>query len=186
MKNKYKYTLKGFIGHFWVVTKHRFKVFCLCVRVGIPWQGLVHDLSKYSPEEFLEGVKYFDGKKSPISNCKNDIGYSKAWLHHKGRNKHHIEYWYDYASYIEVPNIPYKYFLEMVCDNFAAGMAYQGKNWTKEYQLTYWNKTKDKMKFPDGMKELLTRIYTDVSIYGINEVLTKKNLKKLYDEYMVD
>ncbi len=181
---KYKYTFKGFIGHFSLINRHRFKVFLLCCKVGIPIRGLLHDLSKYSPTEFLEGVKYFDGGRSPITRCKEDIGYSKAWLHHKGRNKHHLEYWYDYSTRVEVPNIPYKYFLELVCDTFAAGMIYQGKKWTKEYQLTYWNRTKDTVICSNDMKKLLTRIYTDVSIYGLDEVLNKKNLHKLYNKYI--
>ena len=48
--------LKNIIGHFMVVTKHRWVVFKLCCKVGQPWRGLVHDLSKYSPTEFWEGV----------------------------------------------------------------------------------------------------------------------------------
>ena len=89
---EYKITLKRFFKHLHTVNTHRFKVFLLCCRVGIPIQGLLHDLSKYSPEEFWESVKYYEGTHSPIHNCKKENGYSKAWLHHKGRNKHHYEY----------------------------------------------------------------------------------------------
>ncbi len=183
-KKVYKYTLKGFVGHFVVVNKHRFKVFCLCARVSIFWRGLVHDLSKYSPTEFLEGVKYFDGGKSPITNCKEVEGYSKAWLHHKGRNKHHLEYWYDYAAPNMTPDMPFKYFLELVCDNLAAGMIYQGRKWTKEYQLSYWNKTKDKVICSSNMRKLITRVFTDVSVLGLDAVLENDYLRKLYNEYM--
>ncbi len=179
----YGYSLKKFFRHFNVVNRHRFKVFCLCLRVGIPWRGFVHDLSKYSPTEFLESVKYFTGGKSPITNCKNEKGYSKAWLHHKGRNKHHLEYWYDYDAPNNTPDMPLKYFMEFVCDNFAAGMIYQGKKWTKEYQLTYWNKTKDRIKCSDRMKKLITKVFTDVSNNGL-DILTRKNLKTLYYEYI--
>ncbi len=72
----------------------------------------------------------------------------------------------------------------MICDSLAAGQTYQGKNWTKEYQLSYWNKTKEKAKMNENMKILLEKIYTDISIEGINKVLKRKKLKKLYDEYM--
>ena len=119
--------IKKFFGHLHTVNTHRFRVFKLCCRVGIPFQGLVHDLSKYSPVEFFEGVKYYQGNYSPIRKCKQENGYSRAWLHHKGRNKHHYEYWYDYAASVETPIIPFKYFLEMVCDSLAAGMTYQGE-----------------------------------------------------------
>lgn len=92
-----KVKISNIIKHFNLVNKHRFIVFKLCLKAGIPFRGLVHDLSKYSFTEFFESAKYFTGNCSPIKICKKDIGYSKAWLHHKGRNKHHHEYWYDYS-----------------------------------------------------------------------------------------
>lgn len=183
-KEEYKITVSKFFGHLHVVNKHRFKVFCLCVRAGIPWRGLVHDLSKYSFVEFLEGARYFSKDFSPILTCKKVNGYSEAWLHHKGRNKHHYEYWYDYATIEPTPVIPYKYFVEMVCDALAAGMTYKGKNWTKEYQLNYWMKVRETAKINPKMDFLLTKVYTDVSNFGVNKVITKKNLEKLYKKYV--
>ena len=182
-KRVYKYSIKNFFGHLHTVNQHRFKVFCLCCKVGIPLQGLLHDLSKYSPIEFWEGVKYYQGDYSPIRNCKHETGYSKAWLHHKGRNRHHYEYWFDYAAPTVTPIIPFKYFLEMMCDNFAAGMTYQGKNWTKEYQLSYWKRVKGKAKMHPVMFELVERVYTEVSKKGLDKVLKRKYLEKLYKEY---
>lgn len=176
--------LKKFFKHLHTVNKHRFLVFKLCIKAGIPWRGFVHDLSKYSPTEFFESVKYYAGDRSPIMLAKLDIGYSKAWLHHKGRNKHHYEYWYDYSLSKPEVVMPLKYFKEMVCDNLAAGITYQGKNWSKEYQLSYWNKVKDNARMDERLKKLLTKIYTDISIYGINKVLNKKNLNTLYKESM--
>ncbi len=183
-KPVYKITLKNVCKHIILVSKHRFKVFSLCVKAGEPWRGFVHDLSKFTPTEFFESVRYYSGNRSPISNCKMVNGYSQAWLHHKGRNKHHYEYWYDYVAPVKAPVMPYKYFVEMVCDNMSAGMTYQGKKWTKEYQLSYWMKTKDKAKMNPKMKRLLTRVYTDISVYGVDPVINKKNLKKLYKEYI--
>ena len=183
-KKKYRYTLRGFFGHLHTVNAHRFRVFCLCCRVGIPWQGLVHDLSKYSFEEFWEGVKYFQGDYSPIKNCKKDIGYSRAWLHHKGRNKHHYEYWYDYAIDNPTPVMPFKYFLELICDTLAAGITYQGKNWTQQYQLSYWNKVRDVARMDERLKSLLDDIYKEISEKGLKVVLRKKHLKELYDKYI--
>ncbi len=179
-----KLTIKKIFGHLGVVNRHRFKVLCFCIKVGIPWQGLTHDLSKYGPTEFIETARYFDkGKFSPIRGCKQDKGYSNAWIHHKNHNKHHYEYWYDYDAPIESPIMPFKYFLEHICDSLAAGKTYQGENWTKEYQLSYWNRVKDKAHIHPKMKELITKVFTDVSNEGIDIVLNKKRLKKLYDEY---
>lgn len=84
------------IGHLKTINKHRHAVIRNCFRAGIPLQGLRHDLSKYAPVEFLNGAKYYDGSRSPNELERNDKGYSEAWLHHKGRNKHHFEYWTDY------------------------------------------------------------------------------------------
>jgi hypothetical protein len=71
---------------------------------------------------------------------------------------------------------------EMICDQLAAGIVYQGKNWTKEYQLSYWNKYKDLFQLNNNLKEFITRILTDVAQNGINKTIKKKNLKKCYDE----
>ncbi|MCD8119452.1 MAG: DUF5662 family protein [Lachnospiraceae bacterium] len=82
--------LKTINHHKWLVMKH-------CFAIGLYRQGLLHDLSKYSPVEFLPGAKYYQGgKRSPNNAEREDRGYSQAWLHHKGRNKHHMEYWIDY------------------------------------------------------------------------------------------
>lgn len=43
----------------------------------------------------MNSVKYYTGHHSPIAECRRQNGYSNAWIHHKNRNKHHIEYWYD-------------------------------------------------------------------------------------------
>lgn len=112
--------LRNFFGHLNTVNKHRFLVFKLSIKAGIPLRGFLHDLSKYSPQEFFEGVKYFNDNVSPIKICKKEKGYSKAWLHHKGRNKHHFEYWYDFNTPDKTPIIPYKYTVELICDNIAA------------------------------------------------------------------
>ena len=180
---EYKITVSKFFKHLHLVNRHRFKVFCLCLKAGEPWRGLVHDLSKYGAEEFWEGVKYFEGSYSPIKNCKLENGYSKAWIHHIGRNKHHYEYWYDYNAEIPAPIMPYKYFVEMVCDSLAAGMIYQGKDWDQEYQMHYWLRVREKARIHPKMDKLLTKVYTDVAKKGIDVVLKKEYLSDLYRRY---
>lgn len=92
---KYKNYIINTFRHFKKVCTHKHWVFYYCCKVGIPFQGLVHDLSKFSPTEFWESVKYYQGTSSPIDACKKENGWSAAWMHHKGRNKHHYEYWQD-------------------------------------------------------------------------------------------
>ena len=143
----------------------------------------MHDLSKYSPTEFFESVRYYQGNRSPIMAAKEDKGYSEAWLHHKGRNKHHTEYWIDLNSPQKAPIMPYKYVAEMLCDKLAAGIIYQGKNWTKSYQLNYWEQEREKILVNAQIKDLVTDFLTQVSVEGIDKVLTKKNVKELYKKY---
>ncbi len=171
------------VKHFCTVTKHRLIVFYLCSRCGLFWRGLVHDLSKYSPIEFFEGVKYYQGVKSPIALCKKINGYSKAWLNHTGRNKHHHEYWYDYYTPDKTPVIPYKYVVEMICDNLAAGIVYNGKNWKRDTQYNYWLERKDKIFINEKVNEMLLAVFKQVSKDGIKKTITRTNLKKQYIKY---
>ena len=175
--------LKNIVGHFKVITKHKWLVFKLCCKVGEPWRGLTHDLSKYSPTEFWEGVKYFNGGHSPILDCKKDKGYSEAWLHHRARNKHHFDYWVDLSAPDKTPIIPYKYVAEAICDKIASGMTYMGDKWTQEYELQYWLYERDKTLVNDQVEQVVTETLRLVSELGINKGLTKKNIKKLYDKY---
>ena len=115
--------------HFKTITTHRILVMQGCFRMGLYWQGLIHDLSKYSLTEFKTGVEYYQGNKSPNAAEREDKGYSEAWLHHKGRNKHHLEYWIDYAadgSGMCGMKMPIQYVIEMFCDRVAASKTYRG------------------------------------------------------------
>ena len=112
-----------------------------------------------------------------------EAGYSEAWLHHFGRNKHHYEYWYDSDTYDKTPVIPYPYVVEMICDQLAAGMIYQGKKWTKEFQLEYWLNKRETALINPKIDLVLTKVFTDVSKHGVDKVLDKENLRKIYDRY---
>jgi hypothetical protein len=113
-----------------------------CFKVGLIKQGLLHDLSKYSPSEFIVGAKYYQGKRSPNNAEREAIGYSSAWLHHKGRNKHHYEYWMDYSAHVPggiIPaKMPEKYVVEMFIDRVAASKNYNKGNYTDDMPLKYY------------------------------------------------
>ena len=129
-----------FWGHLRTVMRHRHKVIAHCAKAGILWQGLRHDLSKFSPTEFWQGVRYFDGTHSPTEDERRREGYSLAWMHHKGRNRHHWEYWIDYSieegRYVAMP-MPRRYLAEMLCDRIAASKIYNGKKYTDGAPLDY-------------------------------------------------
>ena len=117
------------LSHLRTVQHHRFLVLRHCWRVGLYWQGLTHDLSKFNPVEFSAGAKYYQGNRSPNEIERREKGYSAAWLHHKGRNKHHLEYWIDYAadgSGMCGMKMPIQYVIEMFCDRVAASKTYLG------------------------------------------------------------
>lgn len=172
--------MRKFFSHIKTVLKHKWVVLKLAIKAGIPWQGITHDLSKFSITELKESVKYYNGKRSPLALAKEENGYSLAWLHHVGRNKHHYQYWYDYEAPNPTPKIPYKYVVEMICDSLAAGIIYRGKEWTKEYQLSYWNRTKERARIAAELRNMLDEVYSLVAQDGIDSVVNKKRLREIY------
>lgn len=131
----------NFFEHLHTINKHRRLVRKYCFKLGLYWQGLTHDLSKYSPVEFGVGVKFYQGTCSPNAAERKAKGYSEAWMHHKGRNKHHYEYWTDYSietgNMYEPVKMPAKYFCESICDRIAASKVYKGKDYTDGESLAY-------------------------------------------------
>lgn len=144
--------------HFKTITHHRWLVRQGCFQVGLYWQGLVHDLSKYSATEFRAGARYYQGVRSPNAAEREDKGYSEAWMHHKGRNRHHYEYWSDMnmtSRVYEPVAMPRKYLVEQVMDRRAACMVYQGKNYTPGSALTYFMKSRERqLMYPQNSREL--------------------------------
>ena len=120
--------------HFRTITSHKLLVMRYCFRIGLFRQGLAHDLSKYSWTEFSKGCRYWQGNRSPNNAEREDTGVSLAWLHHKGRNKHHFEYWIDYGigcdTVIQGVPVPRNYVAEMVMDRISASRVYLGKAYT--------------------------------------------------------
>lgn len=132
------------IQHLSTINHHKWLVMKGCFRVGLYKQGLLHDLSKYSPTEFLVGCKYYQGSRSPNNAEREATGYSRAWLHHKGRNKHHYEYWIDYSvdpgEGIIGQKMPVKYVIEMFMDRIAASKTYQGEAYDQTHPLQYYER----------------------------------------------
>lgn len=167
----------SFFKHLHTVNRHRRAVRKLCFKAGLIWQGLTHDLSKYSRAEFFAGVKYYQGFRSPQAKEREVLGYSAAWLHHKGRNKHHFEYWTDFADgkkvYIEMPA---KYFAEMVCDRIAASKIYLKNDYTNSSPLEYFETHTDIQGMNAKTAELLRHFLTLLKNKGEDEMF--KELKK--------
>ncbi|MDY4692895.1 MAG: DUF5662 family protein [Blautia sp.] len=176
--------------HFKTITRHKAWVMYYCFRVGLYRQGLLHDLSKYSPSEFWVGCKYYQGNRSPNNAEREDTGISSAWLHHKGRNKHHYEYWIDYVPgdkhVIAGVPMPRKYIAEMVMDRISASRVYLGDAYNNTEPLKYFMKSKEKLWFlhPKTKRDLeaLLRILNDhgedVMLSYVKNVYLKGGRKK--------
>ena len=149
------------IAHFKTITRHRHLVRSYCFQVGLYAQGLTHDLSKYAPVEFWRGAKYYQGTRSPNDAERKATGRSIAWLHHKGRNRHHFEYWIDYCVaedgrvYMGGNKMPIRYVAEMFCDRVAASRIYLGDRYTDASPFEYFDKARDHvMLHPESFAEL--------------------------------
>lgn len=166
-----KKLLHNFNGHLHTVNAHRRLVRKYCFKLGIYMQGLMHDLSKYSPSEFIPGVKYYqDGHRSPNNAQREDEGVSKAWLHHKGRNKHHFEYWIDYdvdgsRTVLAGMKMPVKYVAEMFCDRIAASRIYNKEKYKDSDPLDYYIK---------GLGHYIMHPETDALLHKLLQMLADK------------
>ena len=158
--------------HLKTITYHKWLVLQGCFRVGLYWQGITHDLSKYMPTEFMIGIRYFQGNRSPNAAEREDKGYSEAWMHHKGRNRHHYEYWTDlsYKTHqYEAVEMPRKYFVEMIMDRRAACLVYQGKNYRDDSALIYFDRSKEKSLMHPGTRRQLSYVLTMLAEQGEEE-----------------
>ena len=139
-----KLTFKNIIKHWKKIRLHRKWVRHYCFLAGIPWRGITHDLSKYSPTEFFESARYYVGTSSPIDAAKKDKGYSAAWLHHKGRNRHHWAYWSDeFSKGTIIYPMPKNDFVELICDFLGAAHAYSEHGFSYYNELKWWRKDRE-------------------------------------------
>ena len=156
--------------HFKTITTHKMWVMRYCFKIGLYWQGLTHDLSKYSPTEFLVGMKYYQGDRSPNNAEREDTGMSKSWMHHKGRNKHHFEYWIDYdvdgnSTILAGMKMPVKYVAEMFCDRVAASRIYNKDKYKDSDPLDYYIK---------GLGHYIMHPETDELLHNLLKMLADK------------
>lgn len=159
-------------GHLKTITQHKVAVMILCFRCGLYKQGILHDLSKYTPIEFFSGVKYFQGNRSPIDYEKEVNGYSLGWLHHKGRNKHHWEYWLDNAKGgIKPIEMPICYVVEMYCDRTAASRTYMKDKYCDGSALDYFIQGYHNVVMHENTKKLLQHILQYQKDYGTHNTI---------------
>lgn len=177
--------VSNIIKHFKTICKHKYYVGKYCFMAGIPLRGIKHDLSKFSPIEFFESAKHYQGNRSPVDACKEINGYSKAWLHHKGRNSHHYEYYVDNLDHGgQGIQMPFKDACELICDYLGAGRAYMGKDFSFTAEYNWWlKKQKSSLVIHPQTKAFIEKVLFYLRVYNNpRETLNKNNLKKVYKE----
>ena len=176
-----KIKIHNILAHAKKIMVHRRWVRRHCFKAGLCWQGFTHDLSKYSPVEFWESVKYFQGTSSPIIACKKDKGYSMGWFHHRGRNRHHWEYWVDDLDEGMIPKLmPEKYAVEMFCDFLAAGKAYMGESYSREAEFDWWKQKRKKYVMHPAVMDFIDTCFANYMAFGENYALDKDRLHRVY------
>ena len=165
----------NFFGHLGTILNHKRLVRHYLFRAGLYKQGIMHDWSKYTPVEFFAGVKYYeDGKKSPNFKEKKEKGDSSSWLHHKGRNKHHYEYWIDLTlkadDGLKGMPMPDRYIIEMFCDRIAASKNYNRETYDDTFPLRYYEKNKSHYTMHPHTKELLEKLLHILADHGEDAV----------------
>lgn len=157
------------LAHLHTINHHKWLVLRHCFAVGLYRQGLLHDLSKYSPAEFWVGARYYQGNRSPNDAERQARGCSTAWLHHKGRNKHHLEYWIDYVPGgrgMGGMKMPVRYVVEMVCDRMAASKTYLKDAYTDRAPYDYYMHARDHYILHPETRALLERLLTKLKDEG--------------------
>ena len=150
------------IQHLKTINHHKKLVMQGCFRLGLYWQGLTHDLSKYTWPELRIGIRYYRDDQSPHNGEREKYGYSTAWLHHKGRNKHHAEYWIDYTAdtdpqgrHVAGMKMPVRYVVEMFVDRISASKNYRKEKYKDTDPLEYYEKRKHYMVVHDQTRRQL-------------------------------
>lgn len=174
------------LGHLKTISHHKYLVMKHCFRIGLYRQGLMHDLSKYSPVEFFVSAKYYQGNRSPNEIERIERGYSSAWLHHKGRNRHHLEYWIDYSPEgdhrMSGMEMPARFVAEMVCDRIAASKTYRKELYLPSDPYDYYMRSRDHYILHPNTRALLEQLLIMLKdegeertfAYIKNEVVKKK------------
>ena len=168
-------TLRSATKHFRTITKHKIEVSKLCFKIGLVKQGFTHDLSKYSPTEFLMGARFYQGYRSPNAAEREFRGYTEAWLHHKGRNKHHFEYWLDLSDdpgmRLKPAPMPTRFVLEMLCDRIAASKTYKGAEYSDADPLAYYERSKGHVIMHPETRALLEKLLVTLAEEGEQAVI---------------
>ena len=184
-ENKYEITLNKILLHLKTILIHKYWVFKYCNKAGITWRGIKHDISKFSPSEFIPNIKYVKQGISPIDVQRQEIGYAMSWFHHKGHNSHHWVYWTDrFDEGYYTTRMPLDDAIECICDLIGASHAYNGKNYNTRVLLNYWNNNiKNKEIIHPDTRDFIDTIFKEIHYWAREDgIINYKHLKKTYND----
>jgi len=152
--------MKRYLAYLKYVLRHKWYVAKFCFRYRLFWRGIMHDMSKFRPSEFIPYAKYFytkEGKISHNATPEEQENFDTAWLLHQKRNDHHWQYWIcpqDDGGYKAIqPKDPCT-IIEMVCDWQGASMAQSGKDNVEKW----YEKNEEKIILHEEAKDFLELI----------------------------
>jgi len=120
------------------IIEHKKNVGIECLKMGMFFHAITHDLSKFRPSEFIPYAKFFYAKSRTTNYKKSDeddLNFLEGWNHHQKRNKHHWNYWVSVTRKDEIIALPMpmKYVRQMIAD--WRGMSRKfGGTWEKYYR----------------------------------------------------
>jgi hypothetical protein len=177
-EGQWSLAVDSFMRRYWsylkYVLRHKWFVGVECFKEGLYWQGLVHDMSKFSHYEFIPYAKHFYNKDGSKKDVRNETGFHDpnntgdeifdfAWLLHQKRNKHHWQFWIlpkDDGD-IRILEMPTNYVIEMVCDWVGTGKAqgFVSPADDRYFETRKWyDKNKDKMQLHEKTREQVENI----------------------------
>lgn len=152
---------------------HKYYVYILGRKLELNrWRLLIHDLSKFSKQEFFPYAKYF------YTNNKNEKEFSNAVDHHYENNSHHWEYCVKYPHKIHSDDIS-----EMVADWVSAKIVYDKSNPIDEKNWTYLKENiipKINYKFTNSFKTVMCQSFDKLG-YKITSNYINENMKIIGD-----
>ncbi|MCR5079079.1 MAG: DUF5662 family protein [Bacilli bacterium] len=174
-----------YFKHLRTILKHRHRVIYNASHCGIFWHSLRHDLSKFSPKEFIPSAKYYAGNMSPIVNQrKANEFFSTICQHHSKRNAHHWEYWCDwFKGNIVMETMPWKYATECVCDMLSASYTYNKKDFKPDTTYKFFMERSNGIYMTKATREYISWCLSRYAELGFKG-LRKKDTKKKYQEIL--
>lgn len=155
--------MKRHIAYLKYVLRHKWFVFQACLRLGVPlWIAVLHDWDKFLPDEWFPYARTFykpDGSKQYVES----IEFTRAWMFHQHRNKHHWQWW------LNAGNTPLRFTNILVWDRGTAA-------WVKDVAVDWNGQISIREPMPDVYRREMLADWI-----GAGRAMGKPNTWEWYD-----